>query len=89
MSRKCKKKCSIAVFNFSLEAEARHNGPSLSSHALVPLLEDDKMEASSSLNVHFILSASLMVGEGVREGDMVCLGCGVEDNPRPERVTFW
>ena len=52
------------------------------------------MEAFRSLNVHFILSASLMLGssmagESGREGDDVCLGCGVEDNPRPEQVTWF
>ena len=84
----------ITRSTISLEAEARHHGLSLSCHAQVPGLEDDKMEASSSLNVHFIQSASLrlgssMAGERVREGDDVYLECGVEANPRPERVTWY
>jgi len=84
----------ITRSTISLEAEARHHGLSLSCHAHVPGLEDDKMEASSSLNVHFIQSASLrlgssIAGERVREGDDVYLECGVEANPRPERVTWY
>ena len=44
------------------------------------------METTRSLNVHFICSARLRLGE-VKEGDDVYLKCDVRSNPRPERDT--
>ena len=84
----------ITKSTISLLAEAKHHGLSLSCHAQVPGLKEDRIEASSSLNVHFIHSASLrlgssMAGERVREGDDVYLECSVEANPRPERVRWF
>ena len=83
----------ITTSTISLLAEPDHNGKTISCTAEVPGLENSAMEATSSLNVHFISSARLSLGssmrlEDVKEGDDVYLECEVNSNPRPDRI-FW
>ena len=84
----------ITTSTISLLAEPHHHGKTISCTAEVPGLEDSSMEATSSLNVHFISSARLSLGpsmrlEDVNEGDDVYLECEVSSNPRPDRISWY
>ena len=84
----------VTTSTISLLAESHHHGQTISCAAGVPGLKDSTMEATRTLNVHFISSARLRLGssmrlEEVKEGDDVYLECEVKSNPRPERVSWF
>ena len=84
----------VTTSTISLLAEPHHHGQTISCAAGVPGLPHSTVEATRSLNVHFITSARLRLGssmrlEEVKEGDDVYLECEVQSNPRPERVSWF
>ena len=83
----------VTTSTISLLAESDHHGKTISCIAGVPGLSNSTMEATRSLNIHFISSAKLSLGSTMRlgevkEGDDVYLECEVESNPRPDRVIW-
>ena len=83
----------VTTSTISLLAESDHHGKTISCIAGVPGLSNSTMEATRSLNIHFISSAKLSLGSTMRlgevkEGDDVYLECEVNSNPRPDRI-FW
>ena len=84
----------VTSSTISLLVEPHHHGQTISCAAGVPGLKDSTMEATRTLNVHFISSARLRLGssmrlEEVKEGDDVYLECEVLSNPRPDRVSWF
>ena len=84
----------VTTSTISLLAEPGHNANTISCSAKVPGLAGSTITTSSSLNVHYISSATLSLGSSmtsktVKEGDDVYLECKVDANPRPHKITWY